>query len=245
MRNCGNEKTGGAFMNLKIGICDDDPAQVTLTETLTASWAKENGHSIKIKTYKDAESFLFDFEEENDFDILLLDIEMGETDGVALAKQVRKKSETVQIVFITGYSDYISEGYDVAALHYLMEPLKAEKLFEVLDRAAVKIKKDEKTLTVRTEEETFRIPIREIKYIDVCKNNITIHAKREITVRKTLSEIEKELDGRFFRTGRQSIINLDYVRRTTKTCVYLAGGDEVPLPRGAYEAINRAIIAMN
>ena len=39
-------------MNLKIGICDDDPAQVTLTETLTASWAKENGHSIKIKTYK-------------------------------------------------------------------------------------------------------------------------------------------------------------------------------------------------
>lgn len=232
-------------MNLKIGICDDDPAQVTLTETPTASWAKENGHSIKIKTYKDAESFLFDFEEENDFDILLLDIEMGDMNGVTLAKNIRKKSETVQIIFITDYSDYISDGYDVAALHYLMKPLKAEKLFEVLNRAAVKIKKDEKTLTVRTEEETFRIPIREIKYIDVCKNDITIHAKRDITVRKTLSEIEKELDGRFFRTGRQSIINLDYVRRTTKNSVTLAGGDEVPLPRGAYEAINRAIIEMN
>ncbi|MBD9208176.1 MAG: DNA-binding response regulator [Clostridiales bacterium] len=232
-------------MNLKIGICDDDPAQVTLTETLTASWAKENGHSIKIKTYKDAESFLFDFEEENDFDILLLDIEMGDMNGVTLAKNIRKKGETVQIIFITGYSDYISDGYDVAALHYLMKPLKAEKLFEVLNRAAVKIKKDEKTLTVRTEEETFRIPIREIKYIDVCKNDITIHAKRDITVRKTLSEIEKELDGRFFRTGRQSIINLDYVRRTTKNSVTLAGGEEIPLPRGAYEAINRAIIEMN
>lgn len=232
-------------MNLKIGICDDDSAQVTLTETLAESWAKENGHNIKIKTYGGAESFLFDFEEENDFDILLLDIEMGETDGVALAKQVRKKSETVQIVFITGYSDYISDGYDVAALHYLIKPLKAEKLFEVLDRAAVKIKKDEKTVTLKTEDEVFRIPIREIKYIDVCKNDITIHAKRNVTVRKTLSEIEKELDGRFFRTGRQSIINLDYVRRTTKTCVYLGDGDEVPLPRGAYEAVNRAIIAMN
>ena len=206
-------------MNLKIGICDDDAAQVDLTESLTSQWARENGHNIKIKTYNSAESFLFDFEEENDFDILLLDIEMGETDGVALAKQVRKKSETVQIVFITGYSDYISEGYDVAALHYLMKPLK-------------------------TEDEIFRIPIREIKYIDVCKNDITIHAKSDITVRKTLSEIEKELDSRFFRTGRQSIINLDYVRRTSKNCVYLAGGDEVPLPRGAYEAINRAIIAM-
>ncbi len=218
-------------MNLKIGICDDDAAQVDLTESLTSQWAQENGHNIKIKTYNSAESFLFDFEEKNDFDILLLDIEMGETDGVALAKQVRKKSETVQIVFITGYSDYISEGYDVAALHYLMKPLKAEKLFEVLNRAAVKIKKDEKTVILKTEDEIFRIPIREIKYIDVCKNDITIHAKSDITVRKTLSEIEKELDSRFFRTGRQSIINLDYVRRTSKNCVYLAGGDEVSLPR--------------
>ena len=90
-------------MNLKIGICDDDPAQVTLTETLTASWAKENGHDARIKIYKNAESLLFDFEGESDFDILLLDIEMGDMNGVTLAKNIRKKSETVQIIFITGY----------------------------------------------------------------------------------------------------------------------------------------------
>ena len=48
-------------MNLKIGICDDDAAQVDLTESLTSQWAQENGHNIKIKTYNSAESFLFDF----------------------------------------------------------------------------------------------------------------------------------------------------------------------------------------
>ena len=155
-------------MDIKIGICDDDPAQVTMTETLTAQWALENGHSIKIKTYKDAESFLFDFEEENDFDILLLDIEMGDMNGVTLAKNIRKKSETVQIIFITGYSDYISDGYDVAALHYLMKPLKAEKLFEVLSRAVAKLTKDGKMITLKIADEIIRLPIREIKYIDVC-----------------------------------------------------------------------------
>ncbi len=72
-------------MNLKIGICDDDAAQVELTERLTARWAQENGHNIKTKAYKSAESFFFDFENENDFDILLLDIEMGKTDGVTPA----------------------------------------------------------------------------------------------------------------------------------------------------------------
>lgn len=229
-------------MELKIGICDDDAAQVALTEKLTAQWAQENGHDAKIKTYKNAESLLFDFAGESDFDILMLDIEMGEMDGVTLAKNIRAKSDFVQIIFITGYSDYISDGYDVAALHYLMKPLKSEKLFEVLSRAAMKLKKDGKMITLKTADEIIRLPIREIKYIDVYKNDITIHAKRSITVRKTLSEIETELDSRFFRTGRQSIINLDYVRRTTKNSVYLAGGEEVPLPRGAYEAINRAII---
>lgn len=231
-------------MELKIGICDDDAAQTALTEKLTAEWARVRGHTARINTYGNAESLLFDFEGESDFDILLLDIEMGGMDGVTLAKNIRKKSETVQIIFITGYSDYISDGYDVAALHYLMKPLKIEKFLEVLDRAASKIRKDGKMITLKTAEETIRLPIREIRYIDVYKNDVTIHAKRDITVRKTLSEIETELDNRFFRTGRQNIINLDYVRRTTKNSVTLAGGDEVPIPRGAYEAINRAIIAM-
>lgn len=231
-------------MELKIGICDDDAAQTALTEKLTAEWARVRGHTARINTYGNAESLLFDFEGESDFDILLLDIEMGGMDGVTLAKNIRKKSETVQIIFITGYSDYISDGYDVAALHYLMKPLKIEKFLEVLDRAASKIRKDGKMITLKTAEETIRLPIREIRYIDVYKNDVTIHAKRDITVRKTLSEIETELDNRFFRTGRQNIINLDYVRLTTKNSVTLAGGDEVPIPRGAYEAINRAIIAM-
>ena len=53
---------------------------------------------------------------------------MPGADGVTLAKTVRQENEAVQIVFITGYSDYIAEGYDVAALHYLMKPVRPEKL---------------------------------------------------------------------------------------------------------------------
>ena len=66
---------------------------------------------------------------------------MGDMDGVTMAKQLRKNNDIVQIVFITGYSDYISEGYEVAALHYLMKPVKEEKLCSVLDRAAEKLQK--------------------------------------------------------------------------------------------------------
>ncbi len=76
-------------MELKIGICDDDAAQVTMTENLTAQWARENGHNAGIKKHikKCGEPAFFDFEGESDFDILLLDIEMGDMNGVTLAKK--------------------------------------------------------------------------------------------------------------------------------------------------------------
>ena len=86
-------------MNLKIGICDDDAAQVDLTESLTSQWAQENGHNIKIKTYNSAESFLFDFEEENDFDILLLDIEMGDDGSVEVPALVTAQGGSGTVTF--------------------------------------------------------------------------------------------------------------------------------------------------
>lgn len=60
---------------------------------------------------------------------------MGSMDGVALAKAVRKAGGTMQIVFVTGYSDYIAEGHDVEALNYLMKPVDAARLFDVPDKA--------------------------------------------------------------------------------------------------------------
>lgn len=74
-----------------------------------------------------AEKFLFHYADDKAWDILLLDIEMGAMDGVTMAKRVRQDNEAVQIVFITGYSDYIAEGYEVAALHYLMKPVNKDR----------------------------------------------------------------------------------------------------------------------
>ena len=147
-------------------------------------------------------------------------------------------------MFITGYSDYISEGYEVAALHYLMKPVKEEKLCSVLYRAAEKLAKNEKVLTFEVGGEMVRVPIYQIRYADVLGNYVTIHALTDTTVKMTLGELEKQLDECFYRVGRSTIINLTQINRVTKTEIKLADGDVIPLPRGAYDGINRAIINM-
>ena len=229
-------------MAYKIAVCDDCAADRDFLLSKITHWASAAGLPTHTEGFSSAESFLFRYAEEKDWDILLLDIEMGAMDGVTMAKRIRQDNEAVQIVFVTGYSDYIAEGYEVAALHYLMKPVRQEKLLEVLDRALEKRRREECCLNLLISGEMERIPFYEIRYLDVNQNYVTVHAKVDYTVKRTLSDFEKELDDRFHRVGRSMILNLKYIQRVTKTEVRLSDGTALPLPRGAYEPLNRGII---
>lgn len=231
-------------MKYKIAICDDSDADRQYVLNMVNTWAAQTGHAVHTDTFSSAENFLFHYSEENDYDILLLDIEMEAMDGVTMAKQLRESNDTVQIVFITGYADYISEGYEVAALHYLMKPVKEEKLCSVLDRATEKLARNEKVLNLGSGGEMVRVPVYQIRYADVFGNYVTIHALFDVTVKMTLGELERQLDERFYRAGRSCVVNLTQISRVTRTEIKLSDGTAIPLPRGAYDGINRAIINM-
>lgn len=231
-------------MKYNIAICDDSAADRVYISDFVKKWAKESGAMIQISEFSSAENFMFMYEEKKNFDILLLDIEMGAMDGVTMAKRLRQTNKTVQIVFITGYSDYICEGYEVEALHYLMKPVKEDKIFSVLNRAIEKVTTNEKVLIFETSGEVIRIPIYQIRYADVSGNYVTVHAVSDSTIKMTLSDLEKELDERFFRVSRSEIVNLSCISRVTKKEIVLSDGTKIILPRGAYDKVNRAIIDM-
>lgn len=164
--------------------------------------------------------------------------------GIELALRIREREHdrAVQIVFVTGYMDYIEKGYDVEALHYLLKPVTQERLFGVLDRAAQRVRDRGRELCLQMPEGTARIPVSEIRYLEVQRNYVTIHGDEDYTVKRTLGELERELDERFFRTGRSYIVNLQFVKKITRSQVVLKDGAQIPLPRRAYEDINRAMI---
>ena len=229
-------------MGYRFAICDDDEQYTKYIDGLAAQWARRAGETLETERFPSAEAFLFRYGERKDFDVLLLDIEMTGMDGVELAKTVRRENDDVQIVFITGYTDYIAEGYEVSALHYLTKPVNEEKLFQVLTRAVGRLKRNEPVLTLETAEGVVRLPLGKIRYLEVLHNYVTVHAERDCTVKRPLGELEKELDGRFFRVGRSYILNLAYIQRVSRAEAELTSGERVPLPRGQYEKLNRAII---
>ena len=144
-------------MAYRAAVCDDSAADADYVRGIVAHWAEQRGIALECRAFSSAEQFLFSYAEDKNFDLLLLDVEMPGADGVTLAKTVRQENEAVQIVFITGYSDYIAEGYDVAALHYLMKPVRPEKLCAVLDRAWEKHRRNERCLNLERYGEMIRL----------------------------------------------------------------------------------------
>lgn len=229
-------------MKYRFAVCDDRLEEARLVARLAAQWGLRTASEVELETFPSAEAFLFRYQEQKDFDILLLDIEMPGMDGVALAKAVRRDNDAVQIVFITGYSDYIAQGYEVSALHYLMKPVDEEKFFQVLTRAVDRLARNEPFLTLELPGETVRVPLPEIRYLDVRQNYVTVHAREDYTLKRPLAELEAQLDCRFYRVGRSCIVNLTCVRRAARTEAELTTGERIPLPRGQYEKLNQAII---
>lgn len=228
-------------MRYYIGICDDDPKWCKLLTEMVVRWADCRRYPIQMECFESAEEFLFQ-EAEKEIHILLLDIEMKKMNGIKLAEKIRQKNKEIQIVFVTGYIDYIQNGYDVEALHYLLKPITETKLYMVLDRAIERLMFLGKSLILSMRGETMRIPLHEIRYVEVRKNYVTIHAQENYEIKQTLYELEENLDDGFFRTGRSFIVNLHYIKRITRREVILNDGTEVPLSKGLYDRINQAMI---
>jgi DNA-binding LytR/AlgR family response regulator len=241
------ERGAGAGASARASASSSAGTRVDAMADASASTSAGVGFPVAVSTFDSAEAFLFAFAEDQSFDILLLDIQMPAMDGVALAKEIRKENDILQIIFITGYSDYIAEGYDVSALHYLMKPVDEHKLFVVLDRAAARVKalgaSSRRTILFPKSGGNVRIPAEDILYAEAFSHYITIYTKdmqQDFNMR--LSDMEELLGAGFFRCHRSYIVGMKHVRRVTRTAMVLDNGMEIPLSRRLYDAANQEFI---
>ena len=238
-------KTGKEAHRLyRFAICDDNKTDSDYVLELVQAWASQRSIPVHTEQYMSAESFLFRYAEDKGFQILLLDIEMGHMDGVALAKRIRRENDDVQIVFITGYPDYIAEGYEVSALNYLIKPVMKEKLYAVLDRAMANLQKARKTILLPVEGEILKLETENIQYVEAFSHSIVITTKASVhEVRKSMSEMEKLLGDGFVRCHRSYLVGLRFISRITKTTVILDNGKTIPVSRSAAPAVHRAFVS--
>lgn len=228
---------------LKIAICDDEPVQRDYLKSLANRWAERNRIPVSIALYIHAEAFLFAYEDRKDFDILLLDIQMKEMNGVTLAEQIRREDEAVQIIFITAFADYMPFGYEVSALHYLLKPVKEEKLFAVLDKAFRLRKAREAPLLFTTGEGQLKLLPSEIYYVEAFAHNCSIALKdREVLTAVAIGEMQERLGPAFIRCHRSYLVHLKHLATLMKNRALLDNGAGVPVSRRLHGQVNTALL---
>ena len=229
---------------MRVAICDDEEVQQRLVEKYLAEWAVKNGKQIDTASFSSAESFLFHWEEDKGFDLLILDIEMGSINGMELALKLRAQNEEIPILFVSGYEHYMSQGYEVAALHYLMKPLHKEKLFQVLDRLKTE-KKPEEKLMLQMEDGTLAVPVSDIWYIEAADHRcILVAGEKKYTVKHSFGELKKMFEDKreMAACHRSYIVNLQHVSAVMKTELIMDNNVRIPVSRSAAKQVNEAFI---
>lgn len=230
---------------LNIVLCDDDLFQLKNIKSLVADWSGRSGTAARTYEFSSAEAFLFSYDDLKP-DILLLDVEMPGMNGVELAKTLRSRSETAQIIFITGFPDYMPQGYDVSALHYLLKPVDPEKLREVLNRAAKACgeKGGSETVVFRSGAENIRLKLSEVEYIGALGHTTAVRAGgKTYDLSASISEAEKMLSGDgFLRCHRSYIVGLKYVSSVSGESVTLDCGVKIPVSRSMRKKVAEEFI---
>lgn len=159
--------------------------------------------------------------QENKVDVVFLDINMPELDGMSLGKILTKLNPNIKIIFITAYRDYAAEAFEIKAFDYLLKPYSEKRITEVLNNLTMikdnsPIKEVEKInkVTVFLDEKMVVLSLDEIYYIEVSEKESLVYTQNEIyTSKLKISKWEEILPkNKFYRTHRAYIVNLDKIK---------------------------------
>lgn len=225
---------------MRIAICDDQAECRHQAESSIRHCLK--GADLLIDTFKDGSSFLRNYKK-SAYDLVFLDIEMSEMDGITLAKRLRKLHNDVPIIFLTSHIEFALEGYEVNALRYLTKPVNVSKLQEVLSYTLRQIQ-EQRVIWVKSDLCDKKIPVKDILYMEAQNQNILISTTTDTySVRYNLSDYEKELQqDDFFRIHRGYLVSLGHIKSIGQGEVLLNDGTSLPVSRTKEKALKDALM---
>jgi two-component system response regulator LytT len=211
---------------MKISVVENEASHVANILAHLNRWSEDHHTILEIAQYNCGEEFLAS--NGINSDLVFMDIVLGGIDGVATAHRLRELGFNGQIVFLTAFSEYVFNGYDVHALNYLLKPVIYEKIAKCISYV-------EKTLSY--ERYTFRHngSVIRISYSQIIYFSSSNHYTRIITSEGEFSQMESmrsvfsHLPDQFLFCHRTVIVNADHITMLNGRELLLSNRTKLPV----------------
>ena len=113
-------------MKYKIAVCDDSETDQAYVIGFLNTWAQQNDRVVEVHSFVSAEQFLFQYADEKDYHVLILDIEMGMTSGLDVCRELLGINPRTNVVYLTAYSNYSLDAWSTGASGFMLKPITSE-----------------------------------------------------------------------------------------------------------------------
>ncbi len=230
---------------LNILICDDEPAFAAFLFQKISSLPDFSAHTMRIHCVTKPDEILA--QELASYDLLFLDIDMGEINGLDLARKLRKSRPDAVLIFVTNFIEYAPEGYEVDAFRYLGKPELESRLPLYFSDALALCRKRQLNIDIVCAGKTVSVPIQSIIYIESINHKQYIYlnntAKSKLSASMKMSELENLLSPHgFLRIHRSYLVNMTYLHELKSTKADLTTGISLPVSARSYRENQRIFL---
>lgn len=226
---------------INIGICDDELHYRLKIKNMLENISSSCHLHYNIYEFSSGEDLLNNYPK--DLDILIIDIQMKIINGMDTARRIREFDENLEIIFMTSFSEFMQEGYEVKAYRYILKPISERQISKnIIPCIKEIIKKRNNYLTINVKNYVDRIKIDSIIYIETDRPNILIYTHDNMyTTKMSISKMEKILtEYGFFRCHNSYIVNLKLTESMNGNTVVVKG-KQIPISKYRVKDLKLAI----
>lgn len=238
---------------IRVGLCDDDQILTEKLKLFVQDCYTRNQIFAKVECFGNGQELLYELEDGGRFDLLLLDIEMPQMDGMELASKVKEFLPDVLIIFITSHMEYVLDAYELSVFRYIPKAgFKKRLTHALLDAASMVEVQLRESYVIQNQNRLERIPLKNLVYIvhegknAVLVTNLTDKTSgKEIRfkVRKTLQQVYEELDEKeFFFIDRGCIVNLSQIMSIKEDSCILKDRTRLPVSQARMQGLKEQLL---
>ena len=203
----------GMRMNRLIAVVEDNAREYETLQSHVSRMSAETETDIQIKWFRTGEEFLAGYQ--SVYDVVLMDINLANLNGMDVAKCLRKIDEKVVLIFVTSLAQYAVNGYEVNALDFMVKPVNYQTFYDKLTRAFTTcMNQQDRELVLNISDGMYRTSASRIKYVEISSHSLVFHTTEGVlNAYGSLKQMEEQLDPRqFVRCNRSYLVNLAFVR---------------------------------